>query len=561
MTRIARHHLSLFLSLLVLGATSFAQNPAANKANAAVSGRITIEGQPAPGVHVLLKKRDGLVVGSRGMQSPAFTATTDADGRYRIANLAVGAYRISVYAPAHVIEGESRLSYEYGKTVNVAEGAEIENLDFSLTRGGVITGKVSDEYGKPVIAEGVGAFRLDRHGKRDNSAAGDMLRWQTDDRGVYRIFGLEPGRYIVGVGASSEDALLPVGIRGSYKRTYHPDAADESKATVIEVKQGGEVENVDIKLSRATKSYAASGRVIDAETGKPLPGMMIGCDVAKTAGVSVGMDYALTNSNGEFRIESLSPNTYITYVLNSGQGDLYSDRVNFEIVDNDVTGLEIKMVRGASISGVAVIEGVRDPSILTQMSKIQLRAETISQDTAMLMLTLMTGGGVGAINSDGTFRIGGIRPGKTRIVASEPKGFTLARVERNGVEVQELDVAQGEQITGVRLVFTYGTSVLAGRVEIKGGAPPPNAQMTVRVVREGASPEEWWLAKQANVDAQGRFIIEGLSQGNYKTHLMIFTPDADSQPGFPKIEQPVAIADNARQEIALVLDLSKEGAK
>jgi hypothetical protein len=212
------------------------------------------------------------------------------------------------------------LSYEYGKTVNIAEGDQIENLDFSLMPGRVITGKVTDEYGKPVIAEGVQAFRLDQQGKRDNAGAVQMLRWQTDDRGVYRIFGLEPGRYIVGVGASSEDSLQPIGNRGSYKRTYHPDAVDESSAKVIEVKPGGEVENVDIKLLRATKSYAASGRVMDSETGTPIPGVTIGCEFAKTAGSSFRMGDTITNSNGEFRIEGLSSNTYLAFVFNPRAG-------------------------------------------------------------------------------------------------------------------------------------------------------------------------------------------------------------------------------------------------
>lgn len=566
MKRITTYHLSLFLLLLVFEVASFAQgpavNPAVNKANARVAGRIIVEGKPAPGVQVLLKERDGPDLGSGPTASPAVTVTTNADGRYQITNVPAGVYRISVYAPAYVIEGESRMSYEYGKTVNVAEGDEIENLNFSLVRGGVITGKVTDEYGKPVIAEGVGAFRLDQQGRRDNAAAGEMLRWQTDDRGVYRIFGLEPGRYVVGVGASSEDALQPVGNRGSYKRTYHPDAVGESSARVIEVKPGGEVENVDIKLSRATGSYTASGRVTDSETGKPLPGVTIGCEFAKTAGSSFRMGGTMTNSNGEFRIEGLSPNTYIAYVYNPGQSDLYSDRVSFDVADGDVAGLEIKMIRGAGISGVVEVAGARDPAVLARVSHVALRAERAAQDTAMLMMTLMQGGGVGTINPDGTWRLGGVRPGRTRIVALPPpelKGFTLARVERNGVEVKEFDVAQGEQITGVRLVFTYGTSVLAGHVEIKG-ALPSNARMTVRIVREGASPEEWWFAKQANVDARGRFSIEGLSQGNYKVYLMIFT-DADSQPNFPRVEQPVSIPDDARQEITLVLDLTKKGDK
>src|SRR6266849_5211802 len=210
MKRITTYHLSPYLLLLVLEVASFAQVPAANKANAKVAGRIIIEGQPALGVQVLLKKRDGQEdLASASTRSSAVTATTNSEGQYQITNLAAGAYRVSVYAPAYVIEGESLLSSEYGKTVSIAEGEQIENLDFSLMPGGVITGKVTDEYGKPMIAEGVGAFRLDQQGKRDNAAAFQMLRWQTDDRGVYRIFGLDPGQYIIGVGASSDDSLQP----------------------------------------------------------------------------------------------------------------------------------------------------------------------------------------------------------------------------------------------------------------------------------------------------------------------------------------------------------------
>src|SRR6266403_2704211 len=162
MKRITTYHLSPFLLLLVLEVVSFAQGPAVNKANAKVAGQIIVQGQPALGVQVLLKERDGLDLGSGPTELPAVTATTNAAGRYQFTNLPAGVYRISVYTPAYVIEGESRLSYEYGKTVHVAEGDEIENLDFSLMPGGAITGKVTDEYSKPVIAEGIGAFRLDQ---------------------------------------------------------------------------------------------------------------------------------------------------------------------------------------------------------------------------------------------------------------------------------------------------------------------------------------------------------------------------------------------------------------
>ncbi len=559
--RIITFLLTLCFLLLAIETASIAQAPAANKANAKVSGRILIDGKPVAGVQVMLKKQEGQNIAS-GSKSLTLTAKSNADGQFQITNLAAGMYRISVYAPAYVIESESGFASGYGKTVDVADGEQIENLDFSLVRGAVISGKVTDEYGTPVIAEGVGAFRLDQQGKRDKSAANQMLAWQTDDRGMYRIFGLEPGRYIIGVGASSEDAVQPIGNRGLYKRTYHPDAVDESSAKVVEVKPGSEAKNVDIKLARAPKSYTASGHVIDAETGKPLSGVTIGCEFAKAAGSSFRMGDITTNLRGEFQIEGLSPNAYIAYVYSPGESALYSDRVTFDIAEDNVTGLEIKMIRGATITGVVEIEGTRNSALVGRLSQAQLRAEGVAQDTAAIMMMLMQGGGIGKIGANGTLRIDGVRPGRTRIIALIPpqlKGFTLARIERNGVEIKELDVAQGEQITGVRLSFTYGTSVLAGHVEIKGGALPLNVYMTVQIIREGASPDEWWFAKHANVDARGQFNIEGVSQGNYKVNLLIFPNNGDPLPNLPRIQQSVSIPEDTRQEITLVLDLTKKG--
>src|ERR1044072_8050281 len=91
--------------------------------------------------------------------------------------------------------------------------------------------------------------------------------YQTDDRGVYRIYGLAGGRYKVSVGADASDGIIR---GGRYQRTFYPDVSDQSKGAIVELKEGGEANNVDIKVGRATQTYAASGRVIDAETGVPI---------------------------------------------------------------------------------------------------------------------------------------------------------------------------------------------------------------------------------------------------------------------------------------------------
>ena len=59
----------------------------------------------------------------------------------------------------------------------------------------------------------------------------------------------------------------------------------------------------------------------------------------------------------------------------------------------------------------------------------------------------------------------GVRPGKFSFHLSgfpPPQGFTLARVEQDGVQQQEIEVTPGAQVTGVRVVIQYGNGSIRG---------------------------------------------------------------------------------------------------
>jgi protocatechuate 3,4-dioxygenase beta subunit len=554
--------LSILVLLLLVVSTGIAQtSTSAIKATATISGRITIEGQPARGVEVILLQGDDFRRLDYGLGIPALpAATTDSEGRYKLSNVASGKYILSAHAPAYVIEGLRRRRSNSGKPLNVAENDNLENVDITMTRGGVVTGKVTDEDGRPVIAESVTIFRIDQQGRRIETDAFEPFgREETDDQGVYRIFGIEAGRYLVAAGSSPEEINTRMG--AFYRRTYHPDTTDESKAKVIEIKPGDENEKVDIRIARPTKGYTASGRVIDAETGKPVPGVMIHYGIMKERGGGTSLSFNLvnwpTNSAGEFRLEGLSPNSYKVGVANLENSDFYSDQVDFEIVSGDVTGLEIKLSRGASISGVAVIEGARDPAILSVLSKIQVRA--VGESKRRIEDELFTGSG--NINADGTFKISNVRPGKKRIQADTymaSKNLSFIRMEHNGAEVKELDIAAGDQVSGVRLVFVYGTAAIAGQVVINGGMLPQTAVLNVTAVLDGGPPDDFKDSKGARVDERKQFVIEGLAQGVYKVRLRAFDTATGAPIKISSAEQTVTIAGNARQEITLVLDLTKK---
>jgi hypothetical protein len=99
---------------------------------------------------------------------------------------------------------------------------------------------------------------------------GRMIRADPDDRGVYRFYGLPPGKYLVSVGERSGDGLSSGAGTRAYTRVYHPSASNSAEATPVDVGVDDQDTGIDIKLSGQLKSFAVSGYVIDAEARKPI---------------------------------------------------------------------------------------------------------------------------------------------------------------------------------------------------------------------------------------------------------------------------------------------------
>ncbi|HEU0178289.1 MAG TPA: carboxypeptidase-like regulatory domain-containing protein [Blastocatellia bacterium] len=558
MNQILRHILLLIsVTVLTVVAARAQSSPSASKATATISGRVTLDGAGAPGAQVILKPYVSnsvipSILGDSGVeQPPAPSAVTDAEGRYRLMDVAPGAYRVSVFAPVYMVGGEKD-PLTPGKTINVAEGDDVEGVDFALTRGAIITGKVTDEKDRPVIAVPVNVYKPNIYGYRqDNSFSYSLVfRWETDDRGVYRIFGLEPGRYLVAAGSDSAGG----GTGGGYRLTYHPDAVDETKARVVEAPSGEEAANIDIKVTPYPKGYVVTGRVVDADSGEPVPGVT----VVYTGGFSSATGRPVTNALGEFRFENVAPNSYRAIILNGvseGRGaPTFGEEIKFEVVDSDVSGLEIRTPRGATISGVVAIEGSNDPALRAKLAQVSLLVQSGSRPTMFSRAP----GGNGTISPNGTFKLSNVQPGKTRIITGfdAPKGLALLRAEQNGVEVKEFDVNAGDQITGVRLVFAYGNGVIAGRVEVKGGTLAAGARINVSYRREGgiATIEP---IKVIEADARGQFVIENLTQGTYKLSLNIF-PFSENATKLPAVDQIVTVTGEGRHEVTFIVDLASK---
>ncbi|MFN7944174.1 MAG: carboxypeptidase regulatory-like domain-containing protein [Blastocatellia bacterium] len=525
-------------------------------ATGVITGRVTTGEKAVVGVTVMLTSDQP---GRPLNNAPPIKSSTDEDGRYRLANVPAGQFRVTVFAPAYVVAGETSRGNS-GRAVSLADGETLSDVNFTLIRGGVITGRITDPEGRPLIAEQVRLARLDERSNRQSFSLQQMR--VTDDRGIYRIYGLPAGRYVVSAGMDkNDDSWFFNDGRRRYRQTWHPDATDETQARVIELEAGSEVTGADIRLREAAKTFQAQGRVIEAESGRPVPGVNIGHgplqpDAKQLSGYGVGV--AITNAQGEFRLNGLPPGKYGVFASfsreGSSAGDNYSDLTAFEIAEGDVSGLEVKVHRGAGFSGTVVIEGAADPAALAKLPQLQLYAFTETQELSA------PGSAALKLDPQGNFRVSGMQPGRVRVnlnTWNAPKGYWLERIERDGAPQPDgLELAAGEQLNGIRVVLIYGAAKLRGQVKVNGGNLPDGLQMMALLRRRGAV--NWTTSsQQLQVDMRGLFTAEGLSPGEYELTIRIFPnrPGVASAPIRP-ITRNFTISGQAEQEITIDVDLN-----
>jgi len=532
--------LAVMILLSVSSAAQTADSSKSSKLAGSISGKVTIKGKGISGITVGLRRSE--------MFNPselAQRAVTDQDGNYKITNIAAGSYQLVPSSPAYVLTDTNTRA----RSIIVSEGENVENINFSLLRGGVITGRITDADSRPVIQQQVKLSRVDPPAPMSGPQVVHSGTPMTDDRGIYRIYGITPGRYKVSVGQGNDGSSMSS--RSNYKEVFYPDVTESSKASIIEVGEGSETKNIDITLGRTIETFSASGRVI-GEKGDPIPFLRYGVQrlIESNGGQEFVNSFTSTNARGEFTVEALIPGKYTLVVTQDEVSEMRTDGTTFDVVDSDVSGITIRLTKGAAISGTVVLE-TDDKEAVNKLHQLQILGYV---DAA-------AAGNVGnasqsPIGADGSFRLTGL-PGGTAYLNIGPfqsmsalKGFVVSRVERDGIAQPEgLAIGEGEQVSGIRVIVDYGTAVLRGRVNIQNGTLPPGARITVRLATPGYSSN----VHSVPVDERFRFVAEGIPAGTYEVSVMAFSSTSRlSKP----VKQQVVLQNNSVTEVTINFDLS-----
>ena len=136
--------------------------------------------------------------------------------------------------------------------------------------------------------------------------------------------------------------------------------------------------------------------------------------------------------------------------------------------------------------------------------------------------------------------------------------ISTVRIERDGgAQPDGIMIEQGEQVTGIRIVFAYGTGAIRGMVTVAGGELPQGTKiMITRRLIEGL-----WGAMNptATPDPRGYFTFEGLSPGIYELEARIGfngPPPPDVRPRTLNVKQRVEVANGQTPQVTMTIDLS-----
>ena len=523
----------VFLFLLLLTEVTFAQ-----RATGVITGRVVTEdGQPVRHASVTVSGMGG---GTRRTFSGRLAIITDDEGNFQADGLDPMPYQLGVSAPGYV-------QLPVGKNLDPSSPRPValayvgESVTLTMVRGGVITGKIFNANGEPVIGAGVKVERVrDEAGRpiKDQTQFFGISR-QTDDRGIYRIYGLLPGGYLISIGGGGRNFSSRTTPYENRLPVYYPSATRDT-ATEVSVHSGEETTGIDIRY-RAERGFAVSGKVLGGPA-ESRSGMVISTSSILLRNPATGNVVASTfivpmgDQNTGYAFYGIPNGEYEAIASRTPQGDeasLESPPRRFTVNNNDVAGIDLTMTPLASLAGTVTIEKAPVPTEHKCETKREFYLNEIlvnsRRDEPNEKEELAVAGfgfpPLGVPDEKGEFSLRGLKAGRYRLMPQLPdetwflKSIKAANRAAGAAAPNDfgrngLTLKAGERLTGVNVTVARGAAGLKGKATAASGKFPSR----LRVFLMPAEPENREdLLRFAEVKAEenGSFSFANLAPGKY----------------------------------------------
>jgi len=540
-----------------------------------LSGVVVIDGTSGTPV------RGAIVTVSGAALSRARSVLTDDAGSFVVAGLPAGRFTLSASkAPFVPMAFGATRPGRQGTAIVLAAGQAIDDVTIRLPRGGVITGMLRDPEGQ--AAPDVEVWALTSTAAMAAVPLSTIPSAKTDDRGVYRIYGLPAGDYFVaatfrtaGVGdlaipsteevdrlfaalerpmppggvppaasARPADAAPPPRVFG-YAPTFFPgvvSAVDAASVTVV----AGEERRADFAVGPVPTGTVEG--IIQTQDGTPLPPVIP--NLVLQGSLSLPMFSAQPTlamrpgPEGRFRFTGVAPGKYL---LSANAGSGASARwalADLTCTGDDLTGITLTLRPGMRLSGTVVVDGgaAAPPLDLTTLRLVLTATRGPIRLTALTLA--ITVSATGSPRADGTFAVAGILPGSYTVSGQGLGRWVIRSAMVNGRDAVDVPIefANGTDVTDATVTLSDRSAEVSGTLQTAAGA----SANEYFVVVFSTDPSVWRpgarRVRSTRPASDGRFVVGDLPGGEYYiAALTDVTPDDLADAAFLAQVAPSAV--------------------
>lgn len=487
----------------------------------AISGQVVnaSTGEPVRRATVYLRRTDS----SPGVTTISVThsVSTDASGHFAIDKIEPGTYRLAAERSGFIVaQYGARGPGKAGTPLTLERGQKSTDLLLRLTPHSVISGRVLDEDGEPVMGVEVQVSRLQyMQGRKQLARSGGST---TNDLGEYRVFGLAPGRYFLSANYRPNPIAAGAAIaagEGAYVSTYYPSTPDPSAAAPLDVTPGSQLARIDVTLARR-RTVTVRGTVVNEavpESGPGGPVLPANMSVILSAVNPLGAGRenshgAQVSPQGTFEILGVVPGSYLLSAVAMIPGKAArTARVPLQVGAANMEGIAVTIHAPLTVTGHVRVEG----ETAENLSKLHV-----------LLLPLEAGAMVYGplpdqpLKPDGSFQLPEVNADRYRVTVNPlPDGFFVKSMRCANVDVQTngLDVSGGAPAQ-LEIVVSPNAGRVSGSVLDPKTQKPVSGVFAVLVPQEAERRDRESFYHTSTTDQSGRFTFQNLVPGQYKVY-------------------------------------------
>jgi hypothetical protein len=404
-----------------------------------------------------------------------------------------------------------------------------------MMKGGVITGAITNQKGEPVVGVNVRALMIGDQRNLFARFAGQTDQVETDDRGIYRIYGLLPGEYLVAAGGRGPFGPFVTTGFDLNAPTYYPSANRDTAVPVV-VRSGEEATSIDIRYRNA-HGYSITGVVkqtIDKSTHVNISSVTL-YDVKTNTILSVATSN-LENSERKFQFDGLADGEYelLATFFTGTEANWSTGTKRLTVNGADITGVDIALQSLASVHGSLKLEPVEEKCDKrgSQMIETVLYAISESKGQASRLRSLY--GLDGTVTSKNTFKIRNLEPGRFRFVTHLPtEAWYLRDIQLPAPQISQTTnqpspsrkpiawtgtgiIKPGTDIRDVVITIGQDAAGLSGSVSLpKGVSAAPEGLRVYLVPADRDQANNALRYYETRVEADGKFRISHVAPGRY----------------------------------------------